>query len=103
MTTIAAFSFLFGAIFGLRFKVLVLIPIITLGVILATIMAIASAIAGIARASDWWTLALSVIAASTALQLGYLAGTAAMAFIFFPKDSQTKMLNSTHRLGPTSI
>jgi hypothetical protein len=61
-----------GIILGLRCNVLVLVPTVTFVVMLAGIV-------GIARADGAWSMVLMTAALGSAVQLGYLAGTAARA------------------------
>jgi len=56
-----------GAVLGLRFKVLVLVPVIC--VALAIVL-----VNGIARSDGVWWLAFTMIMIATALQLGYVLG-----------------------------
>jgi hypothetical protein len=63
-----------GAILGLRCNVLVLAPTITFAMMLAVTI-------GIARADGVWLIVLMTAALGSAVQLGYLAGTATRAMI----------------------
>jgi hypothetical protein len=68
MTMFAMTAALVGAMLGLRFKVLILVPAIIIG----------SAAAfgfGIAHSSSLWSILLAIAVTSTALQMGYLGGT----------------------------
>jgi hypothetical protein len=67
MVLMAISGTLLGAVFGLRFKVLVLLPVLLVGVLS---IAAASAISGTPIA----TIAIDAIAWSLALQFGYLGG-----------------------------
>ncbi len=71
---IAGTSFLAGAMLGLRFKVLVLLP----AMLLATIVA---GIAAIENRLDVWSFALVAITAVASLQVGYVVGAMASAFV----------------------
>jgi hypothetical protein len=69
MTVLAMTAMLIGALLGQRFKVLILIPA----------MAIASAAVfalGVAHNNNLWSVLLVAALTVTALQLGYLGGTA---------------------------
>jgi hypothetical protein len=68
MIMLALIGAVVGAVLGLRFKVLILVPAIWLGLLL--IIA-----AGIARGGAAGSIALTCAALATALQFGYLAGT----------------------------
>jgi hypothetical protein len=67
LTMLATTAILIGALLGLRFKVLILVPAIvfssaaTLGI-------------GMAHSSSVWLVAFAMVLAITALQMGYLAG-----------------------------
>ena len=67
MTTLATTAILIGAVLGLRFKVLVLVPAIVFG---------ATAVLGLGMAhnNSVWSILVAMGSAITALQAGYLAG-----------------------------
>jgi hypothetical protein len=65
---------LFGAVLGQRFKVLILLPAMSLTLI-CTITA------GVARAQDGWSIALEAVCVTSALQIGYLVGTSIRWFL----------------------
>jgi hypothetical protein len=67
-------SILAGIALGLRYKVVILVPAVTLAIIFAMIV-------GIARADHVWSIILAMVALGTAVQLGYLAGTAIRAAV----------------------
>jgi hypothetical protein len=67
MTTIAILGGLLGAVFGLRFKVLILVPAILLGMIVVTAT-------GLTRGDGTLAILLAAALVATALQLGYLGG-----------------------------
>jgi hypothetical protein len=56
-----------GVALGLRFKVLILVPAVTLTMLFA-------AIVGVARGDMFWSIAIAMILLVTAIQVGYLAG-----------------------------
>jgi hypothetical protein len=58
---------LLGAVLGLRFKVLVLVPVICAALPVVVV-------AGIARGDGLWQLVLAMIVIATFLQLGYVLG-----------------------------
>jgi hypothetical protein len=64
---IAIIYVLAGAVLGLRFKVLILAPAVTLTTLFA-------AIVGIKRGDMFWSIAIAMILGVTAIQVGYLAG-----------------------------
>ena len=64
---IAIIYVLAGAALGLRFKVLILAPAVTLTMLFA-------AIVGIARGDTFWAIAIAMILHVTAIQVGYLGG-----------------------------
>ena len=62
------FCALAGAVLGMRYKVLALVPAIGLALMMVLISAIA-------RGDGIWAILGAAAAAGTALQIGYLAGT----------------------------
>jgi membrane protein DedA with SNARE-associated domain len=74
MMTLLITTLLAGMVLGQRFKVLILLPGITVVVIAAVAM-------GIARAEHLRLIALMAVGAAAALQVGYLLGTAIRAFL----------------------
>src|SRR5258707_14834069 len=66
--------FLAGIALGLRYKVLILVPAVTLAMIFATII-------GVARADHFWSIVLAMVVLGTAVQFGYLAGIAIRAAV----------------------
>ena len=67
-------SLVAGIALGQRFKILILVPVMSLAFV-GTIAA------GIARADNVWSIALMAIAVLTALQIGYLIGIWLRSFI----------------------
>jgi hypothetical protein len=80
------FALLAGILLGLRFKMAVLIPALPVYLLIA----IGS---GMAHADTAGWTALVSIAGGTALQIGYLAGT---AFRIFRPDRSTASFSSPH-------
>jgi hypothetical protein len=64
---LAIISALAGIALGLRFRVLVLVPAVTLAMIFALII-------GVASADHFWSIILAMVILGTAVQFGYLAG-----------------------------
>jgi hypothetical protein len=64
---LAIVSVLAGTALGLRYKVLILVPAVTLAMTFAMIVAIA-------RGDHFWSIILAMATQGTAVQLGYLAG-----------------------------
>jgi len=62
------FCALAGAVLGLRFRFLVLVPAIGLAVLTVVV-------GGVARADGTWAIVGAAAAVATVLQIGYLAGT----------------------------
>jgi len=56
-----------GAVLGLRYKVLVLVPAVMFAMIFAIVV-------GVARADGLWSIVLMMAALSIAVQFGYVAG-----------------------------
>ena len=60
-------SVLAGIILGLRFKVMILVPAITLAMLLAVTV-------GVARADPFWSIVMAIILLGSAVQIGYFVG-----------------------------
>jgi hypothetical protein len=71
---IVVVSVLAGIILGLRFKVMILVPAITLAMLFAVVV-------GVARADPFWSILLTIILLGSAVQVGYLAGIVMRAAI----------------------
>ena len=56
-----------GAALGLRFKVMILVPAITLTMLFA-------AMVGVTRGDKFWPIAVAMTLLGTAIQVGYLVG-----------------------------
>ena len=67
MVSLPIFCIVTGAILGLRFKVLVFIPVTAFGVFLVLVANLSSG------TGAWWAITLAALAAAS-LQLGYLGG-----------------------------
>jgi hypothetical protein len=61
---LAITSALLGAVLGLRFKVWILVPAIIFGLV-------ATAVVGLLRGDDVWSIALIMVLVATSLQIGY--------------------------------
>ena len=72
MLTLTVVAMLSGAVLGLRYKVLILAPAITFALVFVTGV-------GFAREAGIWWIALDMVVVTTALQLGYLGGSALAA------------------------
>jgi len=66
---LAIIGILAGIALGMRYTVVILVPAVTFAIIFAMIV-------GIARADHFWSIILAMVVLGTAVQLGYLAGTA---------------------------
>jgi hypothetical protein len=75
MAALASICFLVGAVLGLRFKVLILVPAIGFSVLVVTAY-------GIVIGGSLWRLALVGVVAAKAIQLGHIGGTVAQ--LLFP-------------------
>src|SRR5258708_3895845 len=64
---LAIISVLAGTALGLRYKVFVLVPAVTLSIMFAVM-------GGIARGDRLWSILLAMAILGTAVQFGYLAG-----------------------------
>ncbi len=69
MLILTVITLLGGALLGLRYKVFILFPATTL--VLVVVIGV-----GVAREAGTWRIALDVMVATTALQLGYAGGSA---------------------------
>lgn len=63
----AVISALAGIALGLRFRVLILVPAVTLAMMFAMII-------GVASADRFWSIVLAMVILGSAVQFGYLAG-----------------------------
>jgi len=74
VTLVFVFVILVGAVFGMRLKVMVLVPatIIVCGLVIA---------AGLSGGSTIGTMALAAAALAVCLQIGYVSGSATRMFI----------------------
>ena len=74
MTLVFVFVILVGAVFGMRLKVMVLVPatIIACGLVIA---------AGLSGGSTTGAMALAAAALAVCLQIGYVGGSATRMFI----------------------
>lgn len=71
---LAIIGILAGIALGMRYTVVILVPAVTFAIIFAMIV-------GIARADHFWSIILAMATLGTAVQLGYLAGTAIRAAV----------------------
>jgi hypothetical protein len=69
LLTLTVVTLLGGAVLGLRYKVLILLPAATF--VLVFVIGV-----GVARGAGIWGIALDMMVATTALQLGYAGGSA---------------------------
>jgi hypothetical protein len=69
MLTLTIVTILCGAVLGLRYKIFILLPA-------ATFMLVFVIGFGVAREAGIWRIALDMMVAMTALQLGYAGGSA---------------------------
>jgi hypothetical protein len=66
-----------GAALGLRFRIFVLLPVITLGLFVCSAF-------GLAQGTAIWSIILTSVIGATCLQLGYLGG-ALLKFLIFAR------------------
>jgi hypothetical protein len=71
---LAVINVLAGIALGLRYRVVILLPAVSLVVTFTVI-------AGIARGDHFWSIILAMVMVGTAVQLGYLVGIAIRAAI----------------------
>ena len=89
-------SLVAGIALGQRFKILILVPVMSLALV-GTIAA------GIARADNVWSIALMAIAAVTALQIGYLIGIWLRSFIVSARFARPSPASEETRRPPTAV
>jgi hypothetical protein len=71
---LAIISVLAGIALGLRYKVLILVPAVTVAMLFAIII-------GVAHADRFWSIVLAMVILGTAVQFGYLVGIVMRAAI----------------------
>lgn len=74
METVAIAMLGLGTAFGVRFRIFVLVPVISLNLFIFTAI-------GIAQGASIWSITLTTIVGATCLQLGYLGGALLKLFI----------------------
>jgi hypothetical protein len=89
MLNISTVSILLGAAFGLRFGVLILVPVMALELGIVAVNGIA-----IGESVGWLAIVMSLVA--TSAQLGYLGGS----ILGFLGDNGASMLTSAGMSGP---
>jgi len=83
MSMLATIAILVGAVLGLRFRVLILVPAIGLA-------ALAILVTGIAHSEGLSSIALSVAIASVALQGGYVGGITSRHAVVMARTSRVR-------------
>ncbi len=81
MFALAAFGFAFGAVVGLRFKVLALVPAIAISLAAAAAWCLALHV-------EAWRSVLAGIVAAIAPQIGYLAASRVRSFVVARRSAQ---------------
>ena len=79
MAIFAIVGTLVGAVFGLRFNMFILVPV--MGFAWTAVVA-----DGVARGNSGWQLAAALALVAASLQLGYLAGSV-LRFVMVPRDT----------------
>jgi hypothetical protein len=87
MVGITATWFLLGCGLGLRFKVLILVPAVTLAML-------GAAVVGIARGDEYWFIVVAMILSWTAVQFGYLAGIITRDVIASVRARRSQFVNA---------
>jgi hypothetical protein len=85
-----------GAALGLRFKVMILVPALTLTMLCA-------AIVGVTRRDQFWSIAVAMILLGTAIQVGYLAGILIRAKIASVRSASYSIVFIVACLHPLQI
>jgi general stress protein CsbA len=92
---LAVVGALVGAVVGLRFTILALIPA-------GILIAIYSILIEVSCSDKWWAIVLTIIIIVISIQLGYLAGTmihAVIASIFPPQNDGWPLVGLLGRGG----
>jgi glucose dehydrogenase len=89
-------SLVAGIALGQWFKILILVPVMSLALV-GTIAA------GIARADNVWSIALMAIAVVTALQIGYLIGIWLRSFIVAARFARPSSASEATRRAPAAV
>jgi glucose dehydrogenase len=89
-------SLVAGIALGQWFKILILVPVMSLALV-GTIAA------GIARADNVWSIALMAIAVVTALQIGYLIGIWLRSFIVAARFARPSPASEATRRAPAAV
>lgn len=74
METVAIAMLGLGTAFGVRFRIFVLVPVISLNLFIFTAI-------GVAQGASIWSITLTTMVGATCLQLGYLGGALLKLFI----------------------
>ena len=90
LLTLTIVTIVGGAVLGLRYKVFILLPASTS--VLVCVIGI-----GVARGAGIWRIAPDVIVATTALQLGYVGGSA------FAAVRERRKLRSAERITQADV
>jgi hypothetical protein len=83
MSTLAIVTLLTGALLGMRFKVLVLVPTVALAIV-------AVLAGGIAHHEEAGSIGLAMLIATIGLQVGYLGGLAANQAIMVVRAARVR-------------
>jgi hypothetical protein len=94
MMTLIILGSLIGAVFGLRFKVYILIPAVGFALAIA-------AVEGVARGHGVGQVAITMAIAATSLQVGYIGGSVLGSVLGIAKSTRRATL-STPNSSPTS-
>src|SRR5215831_136037 len=81
-----------GIVLGLRYKVLILVPVIMFAILSAITL-------GVVRADRLWSILVMIVALVTAVQLGYLAGVVIRAGIGLFRSLRKGGTNSDSEIG----
>ena len=95
MFSLAIVCALIGAVLGLRFKVMVLVPTIA-------ICTMAIALGNIAFGGGAWMAAIETAIAITLAQVGYLGGAAIRLFLAAPRDAGARHASTAAASRPIS-
>jgi hypothetical protein len=83
MLSLAIIYALIGAVLGLRFKVMVLVPTFAISLIVI-------AMVNVALGSGMWMWVVETVIAVTLVQVGYLCGAAIRLFLAGSRDAQVR-------------
>ena len=95
MFSLAILCALIGAVLGLRFKVMVLVPTIAISVVVI-------AVANFGFGTSPWMAVIETVVAVTLVQVGYLSGAAIRLFLASPRGAEVRHTSAATASRPIS-